>query len=132
MKPGRVDQRTRVATMNEIPASQYSAFVAMRKRATYLQRGRYLAGVGTPELKSQWLAKVRQWLRDGIKAPQDHRSREDLEAELDMRGEDLPPDAFYEFDAALKRAMAEPPTLAEQQRGEAEFAEYLQSLENPN
>jgi hypothetical protein len=128
-----LNDRIKVATMDEMPAGQYSAFVAMRKRAGYLlQRGRYLAGVGTPELKSRWLAGVRQWLRDGIRAPQDHRSREDLEAELGIRGEDLPTDAFYEFDAALKRAMAEPPTLAEQQRGDAEFAEFLQSLENPN
>jgi hypothetical protein len=125
-----LNDRIKVATMNEMPASQYSAFCGMRKRANYLRRGRYLAGVGTPELKSQWLAKVRQWLRDGIKAPQDHRSREDIEAELEIRGEEVP--WCQELNDALKATRKDPPTLAEQQRGETEFAEFLQSLENPN
>jgi hypothetical protein len=110
--------------------SPYSAFLAMRKRADYLNRGRHLVGASTSKLKSQWLARVRQWLCDGIKSPQDHRSREDLEAELDMRGEEVP--WCQELNDALKATRKEPPTLAEHRRGEAEFAEYLQSLENPN
>jgi len=115
----------------EPATDEYSAYVAMRQKAKYLQRGRYLAGVSTPELKSKWLAMFRQWAKN-LKAPQDHQARQDIEAELDLRGEELPTDAYREFSAAVKRALAEPMTAAEQQRADAEYAEFLRSFENPN
>jgi hypothetical protein len=113
--------------------SQYEAYDRQKKLASYLQRGRYLAGVSIEKLKEDWIARYREWAKD-IKAPQDHRSRDDIEAELDLRGEEIPadPEGFYLFRENLEKAMKEPPTLAEQQRGEAEFNEFLASLENPN
>src|SRR5262245_42208258 len=103
---------------------QYWAYTAMRRQAAYLQRGRYLAGVS----KSRWLALFREWAKD-LKAPQDHQARQDIEAELDLRGEELPTDAYREFSAAVKRALAEPMTAAERQCADAKYAEFLRSFE---
>src|SRR5262245_53686741 len=98
------------------PAEQYATYRRQKELADYLNRGRYLAGVSTEKLKEDWIAKYREWAKD-IKAPQDHRSRFDIEAELDLRGEEIPadPEGYYLFKESMKRAMAEPPTLAEQQ-----------------
>jgi len=113
--------------------SQYEAYDRQKKLASYLRRGRYLAGVTIEKLKEDWIVKYREWAKD-IKAPQDHRSREDIEAELDLRGEDIPadPEGYRQFTESMDRAWAEPPTLAERQRADAEFAEFLASLENPH
>jgi hypothetical protein len=113
--------------------SSYGAFNRQRRLANYLTRGRHLAGIDTEKLKAEWIIRYREWARD-LKAPQDHQSREDIEAELDMRGEEIPadPEGFRQFCESMDRAMAEPPTAAEQQRADAEFQEFLASIESPN
>jgi hypothetical protein len=113
--------------------TEYGAFCRQRQLASYLQRGRYLAGVSIEKLREDWITRYREWAKD-IKAPQDHRSRDDIEAELDLRGEELPPDpeGYRLFSASKERAMKEPPTVAEQQRADAEWAAFVASIENPH
>src|SRR6266542_1547207 len=84
----------------------FMAHEAMMKRRDYLQRGRPLASVDTDELKGQWVAAFREWVQD-TEVPRDHRARRDIEAELDLRGEDLPAALVVEESRRLEEKIQE-------------------------
>jgi hypothetical protein len=54
----------------------------------YVGRGRQLAGTPAKELERRWTALMRGWLENFTGF--DHRERNDIQAELELRGIELP------------------------------------------
>src|SRR5271163_4805281 len=55
---------------------------------SYLSRGRQLADAPTEELESRWTAQMREWVKNFTGF--DHRERDDIQAELQLRGIEPP------------------------------------------
>src|ERR1700756_2897380 len=66
----------------------------------YVRRGRHLADVSTEELKRQWVEAFRIWAANY--GTEDHRVREDLEAELQLRRDEPPFDLVADEINVLK------------------------------
>jgi hypothetical protein len=71
----------------------------------YIGRGRRLTGVDYGTLRRQWIAAMRLWSTKSANA-EDHKLREDIQAELQLRGYQLPYDCVKDELAQLT-AMSE-------------------------
>jgi hypothetical protein len=123
--------------VTDAESEKLTEFLAMKRMARYLERGRYLAGVGSPELKRRWLSISRKWARD-LKAPLDHRLRQDIQAELELRREEPPVDIELcrQFRAAIKAARADPEMQPDPDRFnpdfDPDFEEFLRIMDAPH
>jgi hypothetical protein len=79
--------------------------------ASYLQRGRQHAGAPTETLEDRWIVLMRQWLDawSNDRWEYDHRERDDVEAELELRGVELPgeliPDVYSSFGELAQKGL---------------------------
>lgn len=114
-------------------SEKLQAFMVAKRQADYLQRGRLLRRVGSPELKRRWQALFREWSKD-LRAPLDHRLRRDIESELELRGEEVPidPVVYRRFRRAFLKLRDDPSAWPDPDRPvDPEFEEFLQTLERP-
>jgi hypothetical protein len=75
--------------MSEDPEMMaYLDSLRLEATARYVRRGRLLAELGDEELRQRWVRLFKLWLADYPE--HDHREREDVESELQLRGL-LPP-----------------------------------------
>jgi hypothetical protein len=96
----------------------------------YRKRGRKLAAVETEHLKQQWVDAFKRWAA-GNRA--DHRVREDIQAELLIRGHEVPFELVQGELAALKatsratdeRLFRDPARLA---RADAALSEEVEAF----
>ncbi len=106
---------------------------ALERLQDYLKRGRSLAAAQLETLNSRWVYLMRSWAED-VRGKADHREREDIEAELQLRKVEPPFDLVKGAMATLrqksKQAMAElqrdPERLAREER---DLAEKIKSFE---
>jgi hypothetical protein len=121
-------------------AVAFMAYEAFQKKADYLRRGRLLATVDTDALKGRWVASYREWIQDPM-APHDHRGRLDIEAELDLRGEEIPAELVLDDTRKLEAAIQErlqqverdPALKAELDRKfQRDYAEFVKGVQNPH
>jgi len=89
----------------------------------YMQRGRPLADLTDDHLNQRWVAEFRHWMKNfGTRV--DHRTREDIEAELQLRGHEPPfalvPEEFEAMQAASRaqtdRLLRDPYRTARKER----------------
>jgi hypothetical protein len=71
----------------------------------YIARGRRLTGIDYATLRRQWIAAMKLWSTKSANA-EDHKLREDIQAELQLRGYQLPYDSVKDELARLT-AMSE-------------------------
>ena len=71
----------------------------------YVGRGRRLAGIDYARLRRQWIASMNLWSTKSANA-EDHKLREDIQAELQLRGHPLPYDCVKD-DLARLTVMSE-------------------------
>jgi hypothetical protein len=106
---------------------------ALERLQDYLKRGRSLAATPLGTLNGRWVYLMRTWGED-VRGKADHREREDIEAELQLRKVkppfDLVKDAMAVLRQKSKEAMAElerdPERLAREER---DLAEKIASFE---
>jgi hypothetical protein len=77
------------------PNPYFVAYIQIKRQnelASYLRRGRQRAQTPTETLEGRWVALMRQWGGAWGKGNWDfdHRERDDVEAELELRGIELP------------------------------------------
>jgi hypothetical protein len=125
--------------MSEQKPHIVDAFLAnqqLEQLQDYLQRGRALSETPVETLNARWLELMKAWIQD-FSPKTDHREREDIGAELQLRGLEPPFDKAGEImeqlrqksrEAADKR-LRDPERLAQ---AEKSFNEQLADFEAKN
>jgi hypothetical protein len=63
----------------------YLESLRLEATARYVRRGRLLAGLDDEELRRRWVRLFKLWIAD-YGSGHDHRERDDIESELQLRG----------------------------------------------
>jgi hypothetical protein len=125
--------------VTDAESEKLTEFLAMKRMARYLERGRYLAGVGSSELKRRGQLLYREWSKaKDLRDPQDHRLRQDIESELELRGEELPVDPvdYKRFRRAFLKLRDDPTAQPNPDRPnpdfDRDFQEFLRTMDAPH
>jgi hypothetical protein len=119
----------------------YLENLRLEATADYVRRGRLLAALDDEELCRRWVDLFKLWVATDFDAGHDHRAREDVESELQLRGKEPPfdrvPDemaAMSEKSKARTDAMLRNPELAQrmEQRIKADLAAFRCGVKNAN
>jgi hypothetical protein len=119
----------------------YLQSLRLEATADYVRRGRLLAEIDDEELRGRWVGLFRSWVMTDFGAGHDHRQREDVESELQLRGKDPPFDRVPDEMAAMSErsksrtdAMLRNPELAERlaQKINVELAAFRTGIKSAN
>jgi hypothetical protein len=119
----------------------YLESLRLEATADYVRRGRLLAALDDKELCLRWADLFRGWVAADFGAGYDHKEREDVESELQLRGKDPPFDrvpgemaALREKSKARTDALLGNPELAErvEQRINADLDAFRRGIKSAN
>ena len=85
------------------PVLAYLENEQLLEMEAYAKRGRHLAAVDSNELRQRWITEFKNWANNSEKQI-DNRAREDIQAELALRGEQPPLDQVKDDWERLKAA----------------------------
>ena len=102
---------------------------AMKERADYLRRGREHVGLTTEAAQELWIATFQAWVSD--RTQNRERAFNDVNAELDLRGESLPFEKVpNEVEVIRKELLLACPNSPELHEAIDEFREELRGPRN--